>query len=71
MIFNHFFNAPVGQAKKAVYSGTPPMRVTAAQGLERKMWFGSSVVRVQMVKLMVMMGMIEQIAGNISFGLPQ
>lgn len=46
MIFNHFFNAPVGQAKKAVYSGTPPMRVTAAQGLERKMWFGSSVVRV-------------------------
>lgn len=71
MIFNRFLNAPVGQAKKAVYSGTPPMRMTAAQGLERKMRFGPSVVRVEMGKVMVMMGMTEQIAGNISFGLPQ
>ena len=30
MIFNRFLNAPVGQAKKAVYSGTPTMRMTAA-----------------------------------------
>ena len=30
MIFNRFLNAPVGQPKKAVYSGTPTMRMTAA-----------------------------------------